>query len=266
MSARYGNAMCLIAFAFHPDDAVPLRLIANRDERYARPSAPLARWRDTPAILGGRDLVAGGSWLALHRGGRMAAITNVRDPRIRVADAAPSRGELVRQALLSDDLPGWLAQLAEGDAWQYGGFNLLAGDARQLWHLHRGHRRLALQSLPAGHYGLSNADLETPWPKLQLAKTGLAASLDGGRWPDDALTAMAEHHPINDPARLPDTGVGEMLERFLSPPFIIGEAYGTRATSWLSWHADGHIEITERRFGPGGVHAGETSERLLLDA
>ncbi|MDR5904307.1 NRDE family protein [Franzmannia qiaohouensis] len=257
--------MCLIAFAFCPDDPVPLRLIANRDERYARPTAPLARWGDTPAILGGRDLVAGGSWLALHQGGRMAAVTNVRDPRISVADNTPSRGELVRQALLSDDLSGWLARLAEGDAWQYGGFNLLAGDAQQLWHLHRGYGRLMLQSLSPGHYGLSNADLETPWPKLQLAKAGLTASLNGGRWPADALAAMAEHHPISDPARLPDTGVGEALERFLSPPFIIGEAYGTRATSWLSWHADGHIDITERRFGPGGTPAGETSECLLLD-
>ncbi|APX92473.1 hypothetical protein BWR19_05685 [Halomonas sp. 1513] len=256
--------MCLIAFAFHPHASLPLRLIANRDERHARPTAPLARWHDTPAILGGRDLLAGGSWLALHRDGRMAAITNVRDPRIGVADTAPSRGELVRQALLSDDLPGWLARLAEGDAWHYGGFNLLVGDAQRLWHLHRGHARLALQPLAPGCYGLSNADLETPWPKLTLAKRGLAASLDSGRWPEDALAAMADQRQVSDPTQLPDTGVGEALERFLSPPFIVGEEYGTRATSWLSWHADGHIEITERRFGPGGLPAGETTEHLLL--
>ncbi|MBD3898086.1 NRDE family protein [Halomonas sp. ML-15] len=258
--------MCLIVFAFQPGTPVPLRLVANRDEQHARPTAPLAYWRDVPAILGGRDLVAGGSWLALHRGGRMAAITNVRDPRIQLKGNPPSRGELVRQALLCNDLPGWLAGLAEGEAWRYGGFNLLAGDSQRLWHLHRGHQRLALQPLSPGQYGLSNADLETPWPKLRLAKAGLATSLDGGRWPEDALTAMAEQHQIRDPSRLPDTGIGETLERFLSPPFIIGDEYGTRATCWLSWHADGRIDITERRFGPGGVPAGETAERLILDA
>ncbi|PAU76930.1 NRDE family protein [Halomonas salipaludis] len=256
--------MCLIAFAFHPGSRVPLRLVANRDERHSRPSAALARWRDTPAIIGGRDLVAGGSWLAVHSGGRMAAITNVRDPGIQVAAAAPSRGELVRQALLSDDLPRWLAGLAEGEAWRYSGFNLLAGDARQLWHLHRGRERLALQSLPPGHYGLSNADLDTPWPKLELAKAGLAESLVAQRWPDAALATMADSQEVEDPRTLPDTGVGETLERFLSPPFIVGEEYGTRATSWLSWHADGRLKFGERRFGPGGMPAGETTERLLL--
>ena len=258
--------MCLIAFAFHPGSRVPLRLVANRDERHARPSAALARWRDAPAILGGRDLVAGGSWLAVHSSGRMAAITNVRAPSIQVAAAAPSRGELVRQALLSDDLPRWLAGLAEGEAWRYAGFNLLAGDARQLWHLHRGRERLALQSLPAGHYGLSNADLDTPWPKLERAKAGLAESLAAQCWPDAALATMADSQEIEDPRALPDTGVGETLERFLSPLFIVGEAYGTRATSWLSWDANGRLELSERRFGPGGIPAGETTERLLLGA
>ncbi|WP_069383388.1 NRDE family protein [Halomonas caseinilytica] len=247
--------MCLIAFDFRPSDAVPLRLIANRDEFHARPTAALGIWADAPAILGGRDLVAGGGWLAMHEKGRFAAVTNVRDPRLEMASDAPSRGGLVRAALECDDLPTWLASLAEGDALRYAGFNLLAGDGQNLWHLHRGLDALTLADVPPGLHGVSNATLDTPWPKLVGARQGLAASLHD-RWPQDALAAFADTRQARDD-QLPDTGVGLELERRLSAPFIIGQDYGTRATSWLEWHADGRFEIGERRFGPLGVMLGE---------
>src|SRR5690554_5087803 len=86
--------MCLIAFDYRPGTAIPLRLVANRDEFHQRPAAPLAAWSDAPGIIGGRDLEAGGSWLAVHRRGRFAAVTNVRDPALEVAAEAPSRGQL----------------------------------------------------------------------------------------------------------------------------------------------------------------------------
>lgn len=250
--------MCLIAFAFQPDGPYPLRLIANRDERHSRPAAPLARWADVPGIVGGRDLQAGGSWLALHDAGRMAAVTNVRDLRTETLSGAPSRGELVREALLSDDLPGWLAHLAEGAAWRYAGFNLLVCDGQRMWHLHRGYQRLELHMLTPGLYGLSNASLDTPWPKLIAVKHGLAKSIADQRWPATALEAMADSREVEERQRLPDTGVGEALERNLSAAFILGSEYGTRAMTWLTWHADGRIEIGERRFAPGGRPTGET--------
>ena len=97
--------MCLIAFDHRPGEAMPLRLVANRDEFHARPSAALAPWDDAPGIVGGRDLEAGGTWLAVHRRGRFAAVTNVRDPGLGVPRGAPSRGALVRKALQCPDLP-----------------------------------------------------------------------------------------------------------------------------------------------------------------
>lgn len=240
-----------------------MRLVANRDEFHARPTAPLAVWLDAPEILGGRDLEAGGTWLAVHRRGRFAAVTNVREPRLKRPEGAPSRGALVREALTCPDLPAWLDRLAGGEATRFAGFNLLAGDGRRLWHLHRGLDGVSLREVPPGVHGLSNASLDAPWPKLIAARQGLTASLRHGRWPDDALAAMADPHPADDEA-LPDTGVGLEMERRLSAPFIVGEEYGTRAMSWLGWHASGRIEIGERRFGPGGVALGETQLRLEL--
>jgi len=249
--------MCLIAFDHRPGDAWPLRLVANRDEFHARPAAPLATWDDAPEIIGGRDLEAGGTWLAVHRRGRFAAVTNVRDPELRVPDGAPSRGGLVYDALTHPDLAAWLTRLERGEALRYAGFNLLAGDGERLWHLHRGREGVALHEVPPGTHGLSNASLDTPWPKLIQARQGLGAALRHGRWPEDALAPLADPHPADDHA-LPDTGVGLALERTLSSPFIVGEQYGTRAMTWLGWHESGRMEIGERRFGPGGVAEGET--------
>ncbi|WP_108445832.1 NRDE family protein [Halomonas denitrificans] len=255
--------MCLIAFDHRPGSTCPLRLIANRDEFHARPTAPLGAWEAAPAIVGGRDLEAGGSWLAVHRRGRFAAVTNVRDPRLTVPPGSPSRGELVREALERDDLTAWLERLADGAARAYAGFNLLVGDGETLWHLHSGLDALRLRRVPPGLHGLSNASLDTPWPKLIAARQGLGRGLRYGRFPEDALPVLGDARPADDDT-LPETGVGLERERQLSSCFIVGRDYGTRATSWLSWHADGLIEIGERRFGPLGIRLGESIERLTL--
>ncbi|QJQ96890.1 MULTISPECIES: NRDE family protein [Halomonadaceae] len=257
--------MCLIAFDYRPGTPIPLRLIANRDERHDRATAALAPWQEEPDIIGGRDLEAGGSWLALHRQGRFAAVTNVRDPRIETLANAPSRGWLVRDALTQMEPQQWLERLGAGEAYRYGGFNLLTGDGQTLWHLHRGYRDVTLQRLPAGLYGLSNASLDTPWPKLELARSRLAESLATDTWPDAALEAMHDTTVVTDMHRLPDTGVGPALEHFLSSAFISGERYGTRATTWLEWRKD-QIEISERRYGPHGEPLGETQLQITLSS
>ncbi|WP_163576919.1 NRDE family protein [Halomonas faecis] len=256
--------MCLIVFRFAPGTPVPLRLVANRDEFHARPAAPLGVWEEAPDIVGGRDLEAGGTWLAVHRRGRFAAVTNVRDPALKVASDAPSRGQLVREALECDDLPAWLERLAAGQGWRYAGFNLLAGDGQRLWHLHRGRDRLQLAPIAAGTHGLSNASLNTPWPKLIRARQALQHAQEPQVWPERALAALADTQPA-DVAHLPDTGVGLERERQLSSPFILGERYGTRATTWLEWDADAQrIRLGERRFGPHGAPLGENELDVVL--
>ncbi len=255
--------MCLIAFDYRPGSSVPLRLVANRDEFHHRPTAALEAWEEAPDIVGGRDLEAGGSWLAVHRRGRVAAVTNVRDPSITTPADAPSRGLLVKRALECDDLDAWLEALAAGEGWQYAGFNLLAGDGERLWHLHRGRERLVLTRVAPGVHGLSNASLDTPWPKLIAARQGVLTALRR-RWPDDALFAMGDDTTADD-AHLPDTGVGLALERRLSAPFIVGEQYGTRATTWLTWHDEaGVIELEERRYGPHGHPLGVCYECVAV--
>jgi uncharacterized protein with NRDE domain len=248
--------MCLIVFAWRPGHAHPLIVAANRDEFYARPTLPLTQWPEAPQVYAGRDLEAGGTWLGVGAGGRFAALTNIRNPH--QPPARRSRGELVAR-FLSGEIPvdDYLADVV-GRSIEYAGFNLLVGTANELWHYN------ALESAPvrlaAGVYGLSNAGLDTPWPKVLKAKAALSEVLDDPQ--PQALLAL-----LNDPqtapfAELPDTGVGLATESLLSSVFIASPTYGTRASTALIVHADGSRHIVERSFGPYGGHLGEVEVKV----
>ncbi|WNL40183.1 NRDE family protein [Halomonas sp. PAMB 3232] len=248
--------MCLLTFAWSPDSATPLKLAGNRDEFHARPTAPLHYWEDTPGLLGGRDLEAGGTWLAANDRGVVAALTNVREPGAPLPAPAPSRGELIARALREDDIEAWLERLVKKEATRFAGFNLLVAQNHSLWHLHRSASRVYLERVAPGVHGLSNASLDTPWPKLCAARKALKEANDD--W--QGATKRALHDPTLAPdSALPDTGIALELERRLSAAFIVGQEYGTRATSWLSLEASGRVQITEQRFGPMGRFEGETT-------
>ncbi len=244
--------MCLIVFAWRPEHPLALRLAANRDEFYARPSAALGEWKEAPGLFAGRDLEAGGTWLGITASGRFAALTNIRDPR--QPNRTRSRGELSADFLRSDISPQAYLQQVMRSAEQYAGFNLLLGDTTQLWHFnsHEGEAR----RLESGVYGLSNASLDTPWPKLVQARRALQTSTEAD---DETLMAiMADNQQAADHL-LPDTGVGLATERLLSSVFITSAAYGTRASTALALRQDGSWRISERSFGPHGALLGEVS-------
>lgn len=249
--------MCLIVFAWRPGHDLPLLLAANRDEFYARPSLPLGHWDDQPGVYAGRDLQAGGTWLGLGPDGRFAALTNLRDPRQPLG--ARSRGELPTGYLTSGLAPGeFLAQLAP-QASEFSGFNLLLGNDKELWHYNP--RSAAPRPLCAGVYGVSNADLDSPWPKLLRAKAALAQQLDHPQ-PTALLNLLADQQRPED-AQLPHTGVSLEVERLLSSIFITSPGYGTRASTALIVQQDGSRQIHERSFGPDGALLGDVS--LLLE-
>lgn len=250
--------MCLAAFALNAHPRFPLVIAANRDEFFARDAAPMAWWADRPQVLAGRDLSAGGTWFGLTRAGRLALLTNVREPG-RQNPAAPSRGALVVDWLSGDvDAPAFARQLAGG----YNGFNLVTADlARGEWHW-LSNRTPAPVALGPGIHALSNAALDTPWPKTTGLRAALADALAHASGVDDLtgrlLAALADPTPAPD-AELPDTGVGLARERLLSPRFIrIAEAgapavYGTRCATVLIRGVDGATHIVERSFTAGGA-------------
>lgn len=228
--------MCLIALAYHTHRRYPLVLAANRDEFLERPADPARFWEDAPHILAGRDRKAGGTWMGISRTGRLAAITNHRDFH-RPAKPGPSRGLLVRKAL-EGELDG-------EDTSRYDGFNLLHGTVEEL-HYHNNVQPHS-SSLAPGVHGLSNAFLNTPWPKVERATAMLHGLLEAEE--DDLVeglfTLLANDRPAPE-ERLPDTGLPTDMERAVSPIFIDTPGYGTRCSTVLLVDADGRVHFEER--------------------
>ncbi|MEH6564022.1 MAG: NRDE family protein [Halopseudomonas sp.] len=250
--------MCLIALAWQVAEEYPLTLIGNRDEFHRRPARPAQPWNDEqlPELLAGKDLEAGGTWLGVTRTGRFAALTNIRTPG---AMRGPlSRGKLVLDYLQSDSAPqDYLAPLS-AQAGEYAGFNLLVGDRRELWFLNSLEGKP--HQLPPGVYGLSNAALDTPWPKLTRLRDQLAAQPAASA--EQLLTLLHDDHIYPDEL-LPHTGINPDMEKMLSAAFIRGnQDYGTRACSLLRLHANHDVELIEERFGPLGEAEGESRWRL----
>lgn len=242
--------MCLIVLAHRAHPRYRLIVAANRDEVYARPTAPAAWWEDEPDLLAGRDLRGGGTWMGITRGGRFAAITNVRD-RVAVPPGTPSRGELVSGFLRGSASAGEYAREVTVRGRDRAGFNLLVSDGESLWYVTN--RAADPVQLAPGVYAVSNAALDTPWPKVLRAKQAMNAALasaDGDEW-NAGLWSMLTDRVAAADHDLPDTGVGAARERVLSSPFIASDEYGTRASTLLTIDNGGEVRFTERTVAGG---------------
>lgn len=240
--------MCLIVLAWktHPD--YPLLLLANRDEAYARPTAPLHAWETQPVMYAGEDLSAHGSWLGMTAQGRFAAVTNLRGIKpTGQSEPQRSRGHLVRDFLLSRRDPSDYLDHVQADAAHYQGFNLLVANLRSLMYFSNQpgvHPRL----LTPGIYGLSNAGLNTSWPKLEEAKVAFSR-LIAKRDPDFGAMLELMHSQNRYPVSLlPDTGIGTENEQALSSIFVKTPEYGTRSTTLMTWHRQGAARLLERSY------------------
>jgi uncharacterized protein with NRDE domain len=235
-----------------------LILAANRDEFYDRPSAPLAYWPDYPDVLAGRDLKASGTWLGVTQSGRIAAITNYREPATRMENA-PSRGILIRDFLIGNTPPNRYLNAVSKMKHAYNGFNLIAGDPSGLYYY--SNRAGRVQLLQPGLYGISNHLLDTAWPKIQRGKELLQGQLSGQEPIDtEKIWQILADRSLPADEELPDTGVGLQWERILAPLFITSADYGTRSSSIVLMEYSGRATFMERTFldSARGIKTGKT--------
>ena len=235
--------MCLILIAYRLTSEQPLVVAANRDEFYARPSAPAHWWDDAPEVLAGRDLQAGGTWLGVQAKGRFAAVTNFTDP-----DRPPppcSRGALVADFLRGAQSSLDYAGSIQGE--QYQGFNLLLWDGGTLA---CASNRGATQTLEPGCYALTNAEFGARWPKAVDGVARLRHSVRKGS-DLDALIALLRHDQLPEGDARPPRS--ETAESRATPCFIRGDAYGTRASTAVIYAEDGSVALAEQSYGPGGA-------------
>jgi uncharacterized protein with NRDE domain len=252
--------MCLIVFALHAHPRWPLVMVANRDEFHARPTAAAEFLADAPDVFGGIDLRAGGSWLLVSKRRRLAAITNVR-VGLSPETAPRSRGELVKKFATSGTSAAEFIATMAPHAQEYGRFNLLLWDGLSL-HSVGNYPGFHAEEVAPGLHALSNANLDEDWPKARRVKHALSAWMSGqtecssDTRPDtDPLFAALADTGLATDAELPDTGVGLELERRLSPPFVMGDTYGTRCSTVVLASCAG-IEMSERRFGANQAFLG----------
>lgn len=256
--------MCLINFNIGSHKKYKMVLAANRDEFYSRPTASMHYWDDHQNILGGRDLKAKGTWLAVSKSGKIGALTNIRTPEEMTMEAKKSRGELVVNYLLSEDNPeDYLKNLAASSS-DYAGFNLLAGNPDELYYMNNYDNNVS--RVEDGTHGLSNEYLDTPWPKVVIGKAKLDEVLSEEDVDVDALFNLLRIDSQAADDIVQKTGVDFDLEKKLSPLFIdIPDFdYGTRCSTVVLVDYQDNITLIERTF-KNGVETGEISETISVN-
>lgn len=231
--------MCLVLLAYRTSEQAELVVGANRDEFFTRPSQTAHYWNDSPDIFAGRDLKALGTWLGVSKSGRFAALTNWTDLSVS-SSTGRSRGELPGNFLKSDISA---LEFIEGiNGADYSGFNLIVYDTEQL--AYYSNRTNEKRILDAGVYGITNTRLGGEWKKAVVGSQMLAEL--GPCYEANAIVEMLQRNTTEDDF---DSRIETTPERAESPCFILGDAYGTRASTAV---IIGGSEITfrEQSFGP----------------
>jgi len=239
--------MCLIAFSYKTHPKYKLIVATNRDEFYKRPTRPAQFWIDEgqPQLLAGKDLKANGTWIGISKNGKWGALTNFRDLS-NIHEDAPTRGTLVLDFLKSAEPANEYLQNLVGSTQDYNGFNLLIGDTDKLYHYSNESQQIS--EIEPGIHGVSNALLDTSWPKLDYAKRNLQHVLSGETFEKEDLFQILKNPEKAADDQLPSTGLSYELEKAISPVFIKTENYGTLCSTLLMIDYEGNAEFTERRY------------------
>lgn len=249
--------MCLIVVAWKSHSNYPLIVAANRDEFYKRPSISAHFWKESPDVLGGRDLEKGGTWFGVNRRGHFAAITNFRGGSLE--RKGRSRGELVARYLLSDlDCETFMREI-DRDRAAYNPFNLLISDGKELAYTSEQHSSFEL--LTPGIHVIGNDRLNSDSRKINVARAAMAKRLQGEFSEERLFELLADSKPTDDD--------DAPLQKALSAFFIRApeQNYGTRASSLYIQDIEGQATFCEKQFdATGAIGKPKRFEFATLDA
>jgi uncharacterized protein with NRDE domain len=241
--------MCLIFIIQHQHPDFPLIILANRDEFYNRESVSAHFWPSHPQLLAGKDKQGGGTWLGLTTNGRFAAVTNFR--QANTSKSENTRGHLVTQYLQKTISTQQYSQLLSDTADNYAGFNCLYGsigiNPELVCFSNQTGEAININD---GIHGLSNALLNTHWPKVSEGKEAIEVLLKAP-WNIESWLDFLHNTDVANDEQLPNTGIGIYKERLLSSRFIRTENYGTRCSTVITVAKDNTINFTERNFFNG---------------
>ena len=234
--------MCLIFLSLNNHPNYKLILAGNRDEFYSRKTEAAKFWTDHKEVLGGRDLEAGGTWLAMTKAGKIGMVTNYRDPQ-NINPKAPSRGHLVSDFLIRNETPEDYLKIISTHGKKYNGFNLILGQLNELWYY--SNYKTGIEKLSPGFYGLSNHLLETSWPKVVRGKEKIKPILANSVIDPEMLLEVLYDDQIATDELLPKTGLTLERERALSSMFIKTEGYGSRCSTVILVNKNNEVIFSE---------------------
>lgn len=250
--------MCLILFSWDNHPKYKLILAANRDEFYDRPTDTIHSWSENENIIAGKDLTGGGTWMGIHNHNKFTALTNHRNPA-RVIKNPPSRGDLTLDFLSSDVKEFDYYQDKKDFLEQYNGFNLLVGSFQEMGYFNNVDGQYT--ALSSGIYGLSNAVLDTPWPKLAKAKTAFTRVTKNENPSIEEMYQILQDKTLAADEDLPQTGIPYEWEKAISAIYIEKENYGTCCSTILTVTHEGEGEIHELSYPVGN----RKSEEKIID-
>jgi len=237
--------MCLIFVAFNQHPKYPLIIAANRDEFLDRPAKQIDFWSENSNILAGKDLTAGGTWLGVTKTGYFAMLTNYRDLSNLKANA-PSRGKLVLDYLAGELDPRAYLKALNSTASKYNGYNIILGTLDDPWYYSNQNNKI--YQLGSGLYGLSNALLDTKWPKVERGKEKFADIISHDVINVESIFSFMNDRTLAEDEQLPDTGIGYEKEKLLSSLYIEMPGYGTRNTTIILKDNEGKVEVIDRAY------------------
>jgi len=248
--------MCLMTFNWLNHPKYKLILVANRDEFFDRPSAPIQYWES--GFYAGKDLRGGGTWMGIHPEGKFAAITNYRDIKNIRVDAA-TRGNLVKDFLEGNEDPFTYLKRIKDHMQDFDGFNLLVAQDDQMFYL--SNYGTEIIEVTSGMHSLSNILIDSDWPKEKLASKQLVNTIQSDQLEPDDLLGLLKCEEILSDQNLPNTGATLIQERALSAQFVrLADYYGTVNTTALLWSHDGKVIMKERTY----FYKEEAEDNLIL--
>lgn len=254
--------MCLILFAWQTHPRYPLIVAANRDEFHDRPTAVADYWKESPQLLAGRDLKAGGTWLGITRHGRFAAITNYREPLATELQLEHSRGHLVRDFLIDRATPADYAGRLHERGNQYRGFNILLGVPGALVYV--SNRSDEIIEVNAGSHGLSNHLLDTDWPKVHWGRARFDTLLEDNRVDPEVLLEMLADRNVAPGGKPLGLELRLAPDQITRKTFIVSPEYGTRSSTALLVDHEGGVVFVERQYDAAGLSVGTRTHKFRI--
>lgn len=246
--------MCLITLQTASHPIYKIVLAANRDERYDRPTESATFWKDFPDLLAGRDLEAKGTWLGITKKGKIAAITNCYNGESISSNAhlKLSRGKIATDYLTTEVSPTKFLNNLLAKKKDYQPFNVLLGDIDSLYHFNS--LEDSYSALLKGTNSVSNATLNTPWPKVTKTKREIEKILELSNDHIEELFQMMMDQSVAPDEQLLNIPLDIEERKKRSANFIVTEKFGTTITTLLLVDYDNNVTFIERTYSQNQIY------------